>query len=540
MSTRRPHSGRSSLMFGTNEIQNSPVIFTGKGYDRSKPQAEISILPFRKNPTTGAVEKLVSFRYQINITPSPQASLRGNTYAAHSVLASGSWYKIGVTTTGIYKITKSTLSALGINPSSIDPRNIRVYGNGGGMLPEANAGFRYDDLQENPVEVVGEEDGKFDDGDYVLFYGRGPHTWTLDPSTQKFVHTLNLYSDTSYYFITTDLGTGKRITTQSSSISTPNKFITTFDDYAFHEVEKENFLNSGRVWYGEAFEFETLQSFPFSFSSLVTSTPVKVTTAFMGKSIYADNTVTVSSGGQQISSTSITKICADYTCCIGTDVKALGQFNATSSSFNIDVSFTRKAQDAQGWLNYIEVNVQRNLTWSGEQSTFRSISSAGTGNVSQFTVSNANSSVMVCDVTNRVNPVMQSGTLNGTELQFTNPSDSMHEYVMFANTEGFAPITVGKINNQDLHGLSANDLIIVAPTSLMANAQELADYHKDRDGITAVTVDVNQIYNEFSSGTPDLSSIRDFVRMFYKRADGDSRRLSGGECLIQHRLLVSA
>src|SRR6185503_16943688 len=42
------------------------------------------------------------------------------------------------------------------------------------------------------------------------------------------------------------------------------------------------------------------------------------------------------------------------------------------------------------------------------------------------------------------------------------------------------------------------------------------------DGISSVVVSESKIFNEFSSGTPDVCSIRDFLRMSYKRANGDS------------------
>ena len=127
------------------------------------------------------------------------------------------------------------------------------------MLPEANATFRYDDLQENAIRVQGETDGRFDAGDYVQFYARGPHLWVYDANAKKFVHQLNIYTTEACYFITTDLGPGKRMAEQPSSIQPANVQVSTFDDRAFHEVELENFLESGREWYGESFEFETVQ-----------------------------------------------------------------------------------------------------------------------------------------------------------------------------------------------------------------------------------------------------------------------------------------
>lgn len=518
-----------------NTIESAPVVHIGYGYEQKKPYAQISILPFRKNPATGIPEKLVSFQFTMNVTPSTgTAAIRGgNDYAAHSVLASGSWYKISVSKDGIYKIDKSFLDALGINTSSIDPRNIRIYGNGGGMLPEANATPRYDDLQEDAIRVVGEEDGHFDSGDYILFYGQSPDRWAYDAVNKKFYHVQNLYSKSTYYFITTDLGAGKRIADQQSSTQAANQQVSTFNDYAFHEQDLENFLTSGRDWYGESFEFETSQSFPFSFSNVLTTTPVKVTAAVASKSIYSSNYFSMSADGQtMVNNQSIAAVCADYTCSFANASKLEGQFNASSGSFSVKLDYTKLAQDAVGWLNYLEVNLERNLSWTGSQMNFRNTASWLAGNISQFTLGNANNSVLVWDVTHPISPKNQLINFNGTQAQFTLPTDSLHEFVTFANNEGYSPTSIGKISNQDLHGLSQANYLIITPASLASQANDLADFHREKSGMTVNVVLLDQIYNEFSSGATDLCAIRDFTRMFYQRAGEDLTQIPKYLCLF--------
>lgn len=519
------------------KVETAPIIKAAMGYEMKKPFVQLSIIPFRKNPATGIVERLISFRYTISVTPSAtSSSIRGGEeYAAHSVLASGNWYKVSVKSDGVFKMDKSFLDGLGINTASVDPRNIRVYGNGGGMLPEANATFRYDDLQENAIRVYGEEDGRFDNGDYVQFYAQGPHRWVYDATGKKFTHQLNLYSNEAYYFITTDLGAGKRISEQASSTASPNVQVSTFNDRAFHEIELDNFLDSGREWYGESFEFEPTQAFPFSFSNLVTSSPVKVLTWVASKSIYASNTFTMYGDGpdpQVIGVVDIAKVCSDYTCAFANVAKIEGQFNAQAANFNVSLTYTKKGQDAVGWLNYMEVNVLRNLSWTGSQMNFRNADSWLAGNVAQFTISNTNSSLMIWDVTHPLNTRKQAAIANGSQLQFTMPADSLREYVILADNEGYSPVAVGKISNQDLHGLPQADYLIVAPSLLLSQANELADFHRAKSNMSVHVITVDQIYNEFSSGAQDIAAIRDFTRMFYKRAGTDPALLPKYICLF--------
>ena len=138
-------------------------------------------------------------------------------YNGHqSVLASGSWYKIAVSQEGIYKLSYQFLKSLGLDIDNLNPVNLRIYGNGGGMVPTANNLPRTDDLKENAIYVEGAGDGHFDRSDYVLFYGQSPVRWIYSNADKKFHHQVNLYSDSTYYFITTDLGAGKRIQVQNS------------------------------------------------------------------------------------------------------------------------------------------------------------------------------------------------------------------------------------------------------------------------------------------------------------------------------------
>ena len=100
-----------------------------------------------------------------------------------SVLAAGNWYKIAISADGIYKIDKQFLENCGINTTSLNPNSIHIYGNGDGLLPVQNNEYRTDDLAKNAIHVHGDADGSFDSGDYILFYGWGPHRWKKNGST---------------------------------------------------------------------------------------------------------------------------------------------------------------------------------------------------------------------------------------------------------------------------------------------------------------------------------------------------------------------
>ena len=194
-------------------------------------------VPIRLNPSTNRYEYLESYtpvwHYEAPNTAIQPAALRKNaasSFASASVLASGKWYKIGLTQNGIYKLDKAFLASLGLNLSGVDPKHIRIYGNGGKLMSEKNAVFKYDDLVENAIAVIGENDGSFDNSDYVLFYGQSTETWKYTPAGgNPFNYVPHLYSDTSFYFLTVDLGPGKRVAQLSSSSSPAGKTTNTQD-----------------------------------------------------------------------------------------------------------------------------------------------------------------------------------------------------------------------------------------------------------------------------------------------------------------------
>ena len=91
-----------------------------------------------------------------------------NTY--QSVLSEHTWYRLSVTQEGVYQLDYNTLQGVGIDMNSLNPSQIRLFGNPSGAVPEKNATNRPDDLTELAICVTGADDGSFDEGDLVLFY----------------------------------------------------------------------------------------------------------------------------------------------------------------------------------------------------------------------------------------------------------------------------------------------------------------------------------------------------------------------------------
>ncbi len=301
-----PVANQSLVEQGLKLIGTTIIVKSEEQLCKAQPYACISFIPFRKNEATGKIEQLSSFNIEISVSPSKtqqkaatRAGERGSlTWASSSVLASGTWYEFGVNADGVYKLDANFFKSIGINIANINPQNFRLFGNGGGMLPEDNSVFRYDDLQENAIYFSGGSSTTFSDTSYFLFFGQSPNRWYYNSLGKTFYHQVHLYSNYTYYFISTDYTPAngarpKRITEQNYTGLTPNQFVTTFNDYQFHEIDAVNLISSGREWMGETFNENQLSYAipPFSFPNPVTSSnSATLTSSVEASSIGASGT----------------------------------------------------------------------------------------------------------------------------------------------------------------------------------------------------------------------------------------------------------
>jgi len=446
---------------------------------------------------------------------------QGNT---NSVLANGNWYKIAVQQDGIFKISYSNLSDLGINTSNLSCSNIRVFGNGGGMLPKLNSDFRHNGLQENAILVVDNNGNDiFESNDYILFYGQSADKWSFNETDSRFHHQKNLFSRKTYYFITTDLGSGgKRI--QSKNTQNFDVSVNEFDDYKFHEEELENFIKSGAQWYGEKFDLTNSYNFNFSFPNLVQNSSVYVKTSVAARS-FSSSSFSIKANSNSIQSISVAQVDAHYT---ADYAKLSTKFTTFTGTSNIElaVSYIPPQNTSVGWLNYIELNARRQLKMSGNQMLFRDSKSVADSVNAKFVLSNATSSITIWDVTNPVNVSERNTNFSSNQMTFIAKADSLKEYLAFNGNSYYSPELKGKIANQDLHGFGAEvEYVIVSHPDFLSAANELAQYHQQKDGINTIVVTPQQIYNEFSTAAQDITAIRDFMRYLYKKPNSELKYL---------------
>lgn len=277
-------------------------------------------------------------------------------YASNSVLASGDWYKISVSQTGVYKIDAAFLHKLGIRTDHLSSRAIRLFGNGGSMLPEACNGFKNDDLLENSIEVHDGGDGLFNNNDYFLFYGSGPGSWIKDSANQRFKHQQNLYSTQAFYFI--NIGdSGKRVQQQTGTLLA-NTNVTSFSERFVHELDSVNFLNSSKDWYGE--ELSSLpghspsQSFTIPLSDINTEQPAILVSSVAARTIGSNSRFSITANARQILEQPVDGVGSTNLDLFAKNSVAAASFNA-SANITVSYHFEPGASGAEGWIDWFEI-----------------------------------------------------------------------------------------------------------------------------------------------------------------------------------------
>jgi hypothetical protein len=449
-------------------------------------------------------------------------------FGQSSVLQSGKWYKVAIARDGVYRISFDTFKKMGFEPSKIDPRKIKIYGNEGGMLPQSNATPRPVDLTENAIFVQGENDGTFNSGDYILFYAKGADSYFYDQQRQIFGYQKNLYADKNYYFITVGETTGKRITT-SPNIAGTFPVVNQFENFVHYEADQHNELKSGREWYGERFDLTLDLTKSFSLPNIVAGSTVKLVSDVMAQS-FGGSSFTVSINGVPVTTQSIVAIPNTQYGIKGRDVRDTVITDATTlgatgrSNQEIKYQYTKSTSGySVGYLDYFLLQVTQSLGQYGQQTIFRSPTSLQQP-TSTFQLAQTTSQSIVWDITNPYEPQLQTTTLSGTTTSFSTPTTSLKEFIVF-NSNAQSPELIGAVTNQNIRGASTPNLIIVTHPQFKTEALRLADHRNGTNGLTVLVVTTDEVYHEFSSGRQDVTAIRDMAKYFYDKNPGTLKSL---------------
>ncbi len=484
---------------------------------REENYALLSINPIIKDGL--GFKRVKSFKFSFAPSNATVSTLRNINAVSNSVLKNGVWKRFYVEKSGVYAISKTFLTELGFNVN-VDPRTIKIYGNGGRMLPLQNSVSYPLDLTENAIQFIGENDGVFNDGDYILFYAEGLDNYSSENDTNS-----NLYADKSYYYVTSSSSSSKRITAMSESLQPVDRIYTDYNFYQYHEIDKTNIAHLGRKWYGEAFNITSSQTFNFEIPNLITSTPVSIKVP-VAASAAVNTSMQIKANGIDIGSVSLA---ASNSYVLGTENTLNTTFNATNSNILIELIYNNNGvPTAIGYLDYIALSGKSSLTGYGRQFRFQENDVESSIGTCEYQISNASGINQVWDITDIYNVTAKEN--NGNSLfTFKAYMGIASKYINVVNTDIYTPLKEANtsVYNQDIKGtvflnkqniFEDIDYLIITPSFLSNQAEKLAEFHRTNSNLNVKVVDLESIYQEFSSGKQDIGAIRNFVKYVYSNA----------------------
>ena len=509
--------GLAGILLGDEAVSTDEILI-----NKDSKQLEIQILPFAN--VAGKLMKLASFDLEISKTLAPQRSTSATTiqtYASSSVLAKGQFVKIGIAETGVYSLSYEKLVALGV-----DPQNVHVFGYGGGVLDQILPSSKFDDLPEIPIYIEKGVDGVFGAGDYILFYGQGVVKWSYDVAKLMFTHVNNPYSQLGYYFISSNAvaTVGKSISLQTAVVppsAAVIKSVTEFLDYRVSENDLRSIPKGGKEFYGDVFSSTLNYNYTFNFPNIISTASTLARLDVAATSSVTSNFVLKLNDTQPKTLSVAAKSSDVYQLAMAAGSSNVHTFTPLIDLMTFSVTYNKPTPGSIGYMNFLEVNARRLLKMNGSIMQFQNTDWLGKGYYNTYTISNVNANVQVWDITNPLSVSRIATTLVGTSLSFTASSNLLAQYIAIdtkASASFLSPLTETVVPNQNLHALQQADMVILTHPDFINQAQTLAQAHRLKDNLTVEVVTTEQVYNEFSSGTPDATAYRCMMKMLYDRA----------------------
>ena len=442
---------------------------------------------------------------------------------AGSVLKQGDWAKVSVSDDAIYMLSPADLESLGLGTPPFESSKLGMYGRSAGVLPERNNVARESDLQPLHILVEDGGDGQFSGSDRIYFYGQSPHTWVHNSVTGQLDHRHHPYSDEQVYFVTTTEG-GARIQ-NASPLTGGGVSVGRYTHVAHHEQELQNLVGSGRQWFGEHFDFTLTRQLDLNLDALDAQSTALFRARAVGRSTVSGTQLELSTNQGAIGALYFGSIAAssgaDYV-----DESAITQTQSAVSGTwgDLTLTFNRAVNpSAAAWLDYVNVNADAPFTWRQTPQVWHFLpadTAVLQANLSQVT-GGLTANGQAWNVSNPLQPERLSPlgfTANGSAHWGLRVDGTLPQTIAVFETSALSPTLLGRVGNQNLQQTGPLDYVIVTPAFLLPQAQRLADFHTEK-GLRVKAVDVQAIYNEFSSGVQDITAIKDYLRHLWNSAD---------------------
>ena len=450
-----------------------------------------------------------------------KSAFNSSFYKNKSALAEGKWVKIGISETGVYDISYEELAAMGFS----EPAKVAVYGRGGRVLPEnfttnAGAPTLTDDLAQVPV---------LHQGNRLYFYGLGPEEIKFQGDANSSIKgyftrvSNNIYTKRGYYFLTD--ATAPKAMSTSSYVSSAAE-VKTGVSYCYHELDSvQNNTGSGQLFWGErvGYPFSPKRQWDVSMPDVTGEKGMLECALYFSNHEGVSATVSYGLEGAEAFSAPYKVSGSSYFVPFSSIRGEIGLPGGTEGT--VFASLDTPMMFDQSYVDYWVLSYPRTMptpgTFNQQLFALPEISRNTTG---KFTLERAENYVIL-DVTNPANPVLlskspQDGGAGAYSIKMS--TSSVPVVVVFDTSKQQKQISgfeknYEQITNQNLHGYKdlGAEFVIITTAQFKSYAEEIAQLHRDHDGIEVIVATAEECYNEFSAGVPDPMAYRSFLRMLY-------------------------
>jgi len=441
-------------------------------------------------------------------------------FAQASILSNGDWYKIGIVESGIFKIDKNFLEKNNISSNNIDPNKIQVYGSGyNGALPQLNSESNKINPEEIQIKIYGNSDDIFDDNEFIYFYLQSPDKIYFDYESNKVKTEKNIYTDTAYYFIKINGDISREINLEKSTTNYDDEVNDVFFNYRY-ENDLYNIIQSGRYWYGEIFSPGNSINIPL-LEFFIENSKVFLEFGLVSRSTVPSS-FTVSVDNSELSTFEMNTIKEGiYGNKILSQVENT-EYNYLPNSGFINLKYSGN-NSAISYLDYVDVTGKIELKYSLFTNLFFYSLPQNKSFFRKYNISTNKTHGIDLDGKNNLkfwnisNPyqITELETIKENDKYYVIKNDSTYSINILFDLEDLVyPIFSQKLENADIFNGNNPDLLIITHTNFFQEAQRIKAL-REQEGLSVTITNINDIYNQFSSGNQDISSIRNFIKYIY-------------------------
>ncbi|MBI9069497.1 MAG: hypothetical protein JEZ09_19525 [Salinivirgaceae bacterium] len=424
-------------------------------------------------------------------------------HSQNSVLADGNWIKIRIDSSNVYKLPFDSLKVWGFE----NPENISIYCNVGKQLLPSTIYSEETDLIEVPLYKKVVYDNILGELNYYLFYAEGS---TIEDN--KFTLSKHEYDNYNYYYIT-DIKKGKRV----NNYNLPEiGFKDTVRNHRklFHYEEWNNYFdNNFSHYYGQFLYSDSILTIVPEFNNFIKD-------QYSIGEIWFENV--------------FNKNNATIKCMIG-NIDTIIDINQNTILYlynkimlppkKITIELTASNDNKPILLKSIDIKLTETISFNSKNEFFNFYNwwNINDSNYVYISSESDDLNLWLINKYSEIENIPLTKLPKGYVFPFTELYRT--KFVCFKDNLCKVPENCGSLSNQNLKNLSSVNYLIISPPEFQESADRLADFRYERNNLSALVVNTDKIYNEFSSGKVDPIAIRNFIKHIYDKGKGSKENL---------------